>query len=115
MHLLSALPTTTGGICAISIKWGVGTGGGTYYYWQGRAAGITGFNTYSDGNGIFNSSGSEPLTLNHHYHYRTVGPLTFIINSDNAITDYGRQSIYVAPNAAIDSMSFEVIALPLRR
>jgi hypothetical protein len=111
----SALPTTMGGICALSIRWGSGTGGGTYYYWQGHAAGISTFNTYSDGNGVFNSSGSEPLTLNHQYHYRSVGPLTFIIDSDNTNGSYGRQSIYVAPNAAIDSMSFEVIALPLRR
>jgi hypothetical protein len=111
----SALSASSDGVCAITIRWGSGTGGGTYYYWQGHAAGIVSFNTYSDGAGTFNSSGSEPLTLNHHYHYRTVGPLTFIIDSDNANASYGRHSIYVAPNAAIDSMSFEVIALPLRR
>ena len=111
----SALPNTTDGICAIRIRWGGGSGGGTYYYWQGHATGIAAFNTYSDGNGTYNSAGSEPLTLNHHYHHRTVDPLTFIIDSDNANSSYGRQSIYVAPNAAIDNMSFEVIALPLRR
>jgi hypothetical protein len=111
----SALSASSNGVCAITIRWGSGTGGGTYYYWQGHAAGIVSFNTYSDGAGTFNSSGSEPLTLNHHYHYRTVGPLTFIIDSDNANGSYGRHSIYVAPNAAIDSMYFEVIALPLRR
>ena len=111
----SALPATTSGVCAIRIRWGTGTGSGTYYYWQGHATGIVGYNTYGDGNGTFNGSGVEPLTLNHHYHYRTVGALSFRIDSDASGTSYGRHSIYMAPNASIDSMSFEVIAMPLRR
>ena len=111
----SALPATTNGVCAISIRWGVGTGSGTYYYWQGHATGIVGYNTYGDGNGTFNGSGVEPLTLNHHYHYRTVGALSFRIDSDGSGASYGRHSIYMAPNASLDSMSFEVIAMPLRR
>ena len=111
----SALPATTSGVCAIRIRWGTGTGSGTYYYWQGHATGIVGYNTYGDGNGTYNSSGVEPLTLNHHYHYRTVGALSFRIDSDASGTSYGRHSIYMAPNASIDSMSFEVIAMPLRR
>jgi hypothetical protein len=111
----SALPTSTGGVCAIRIRWGTGTGGGTYYYWQGHATGIVGYNTYGDGNGTFNGSPVEPLTLNHHYHYRTVGALSFRIDSDTIGASYGRHSIYMAPNASIDSMSFEVIAMPLRR
>ena len=111
----SALPATTSGVCAIRIRWGTGTGSGTYYYWQGHATGIVGYNTYGDGNGTFNGSGVEPLTLNHHYHYRTVGALSFRIDSDASGASYGRHSIYMAPNASIDSMSFEVIAMPLRR
>jgi hypothetical protein len=111
----SALPATTSGVCAIRIRWGTGTGSGTYYYWQGHATGIVGYNTYGDGNGTYNGSGVEPLTLNHHYHYRTVGALSFRIDSDASGTSYGRHSIYMAPNASIDSMSFEVIAMPLRR
>jgi len=111
----SALPTSTGGVCAILIQWGGGSEGGTYRYWQGHAAGIVSFNTYSDGNGTYNAAPSEPVTLNHHYHHRVVGPLTFIIDSDSANSSYGRQSLYVAPAAGIDNMSFSVIAMPLRR
>jgi hypothetical protein len=111
----SALPTSTGGVCAILINWGGGSEGGTYRYWQGHAAGIVSFNTYSDGNGTYNAAPSEPVTLNHHYHHRAVGPLTFIIDSDSANSAYGRQSLYVAPAAGIDNMSFSVIAMPLRR
>ena len=112
----SALPATVAGVCAIRIKWGSGylTNVGTYY-WTGYASGIVSYNTYGDGNGTFNGSGVEPLTLNHHYHYRTVGALSFRIDSDASGASYGRHSIYMAPNASIDSMSFEVIAMPLRR
>jgi len=111
----NALSASTDGVCAIRIKWGGGSEGGTYRYWQGHAAGIVSFNTSSDGAGTYNAAPSEPVTLNHHYHHRAVGPLTFIIDSDNSGSSYGRHSIYVAPAAGIDSMSFEVIALPLRR
>jgi hypothetical protein len=111
----SALSTSSDGVCAIHVTWGGGSEGGTYRYWQGHAAGIVSFNTHSDGAGTYNAAPSEPVTLNHHYHHRAVGPLTFIIDSDNANGSYGRQSLYVAPAAGIDSMSFSVIALPLRR
>ena len=111
----SALPTSTDGVCAIRIRWGGGSGSGDYYYWQGHATGIVAYNTYGDGNGTYNSSPVEPLTLNHHYHHRTVGALSFRIDSDASGGSYGRQSIYMAPDASIDNMSFEVIAIPLRR
>jgi len=111
----SDLPATTNGVCAIQIRWGGGLGSGTYYYWQGHATGIVGYNTRNDGAGTFNASGVEPLILNQHYHYRTVGALGFQTDSDATGGSYGHQSIYMAPSATITSMSFEVIAMPLRR
>ena len=111
----TALPSTTGGVATIRIDWSNGLGGSTQYYWFGSAVATVAYNTYADGNGTFNGSSSEPVNANQWYHYRTVGPLTFRMDSDNAGGSYGRQSLLVAPSAAISSMSFRVTALPLRR
>jgi hypothetical protein len=111
----NALPYNLNGVCAILVTWGGGSEGGVYRYWQGHAAGIVSFNNGGDGAGTYNAGPSNPVTLNHHYHHRAVGPLTFIIDSDNSGSSYGRQSLYVAPAGSIDSMSFSVVAMPLRR
>jgi hypothetical protein len=111
----NALPYNLEGVCAILVTWGGGSAGGVYRYWQGHAAGIVSFNNGGDGAGTYNAGPSNPVTLNHHYHHRAVGPLTFIIDSDNSGSSYGRQSLYVAPAGSIDSMSFSVVAMPLRR
>src|SRR6056300_554715 len=112
----TALPTSTLGVVTLRITWGNGRGGNVQYYWFGSATVTVPYNTYSDGNGIYNGGPSDAVVVNQFYHHRTVGPLTFRLDSDNSGgVSYGRLSLYVAPNAAIDDMSFIVTALQLRR
>jgi len=112
----SALPSTTGGVATIRISWGNGRGGGVQYYWFGSAVVTLPYNTYGDGNGMFGGSPGATLTaVTQFYHHRTVGELTFRVDKDLQSASYGYFSLYVAPAASIDDMSFHVNALPLKR
>ena len=84
------------GTYLLTVRWG--NSSNPLVYWYGGASGI--IYIRGDANASYNSQAGEDLRLNHWYHYRTAGEFVFILDSDNATTNYGNTTLWVKAPAA---------------
>jgi hypothetical protein len=77
-------------------------GAGTHY-WSASYSGV--ISTNHSGT-AYNATGPSQLTLNSHYHHRTVAEPTFYLDSDNSVGAYGHTNLYI--NVPVNTQFYNV-------